>query len=102
MPDATVTLSYKMPTYTLGDRRLHCRDLEARRVDLRMEAARRRRFHRAAPGASDYAGSRPIRGYGPHHYRFHVFALDVSIPEHVTTVSALLDRMPGTRWPAVC
>jgi phosphatidylethanolamine-binding protein (PEBP) family uncharacterized protein len=42
-----------------------------------------------------YAGPRPIPGHGPHHYRFHVFAIDEPIPDRVTTTKALLDRMSG-------
>ena len=53
------------------------------------------RFIPGAFGPLGYAGPRPIRGHGPHHYRFHVFALDVSIPDHVTTARALLDRIAG-------
>lgn len=52
-------------------------------------------FIPAGFGHRGYAGPRPIPGHGPHHYRFHVFALDVSIPDHVTTATALLDRMAG-------
>jgi phosphatidylethanolamine-binding protein (PEBP) family uncharacterized protein len=42
-----------------------------------------------------YAGPRPIPGHGPHHYRFHVFALDEPIPNAVTTAKALLKQMAG-------
>lgn len=42
-----------------------------------------------------YAGPRPIPGHGPHHYRFHVFALDEPVPDRVTTVKALLKQMAG-------
>lgn len=42
-----------------------------------------------------YAGPRPIRCHGPHHYRFHVFALDEPIPDQVTTARALLKQMAG-------
>jgi phosphatidylethanolamine-binding protein (PEBP) family uncharacterized protein len=41
------------------------------------------------------AGPRPIPGHGPHHYRFHVFALDRAIPDGVTTAKALLAGMAG-------
>ena len=42
-----------------------------------------------------YAGPRPIPDHGPHRYRFHVFALDEPIPDHVTTAKALLKQMAG-------
>ena len=42
-----------------------------------------------------YAGPRPIPGHGPHHYRFHVFALEEPIPNEVTTATALLKQMAG-------
>jgi Raf kinase inhibitor-like YbhB/YbcL family protein len=42
-----------------------------------------------------YAGPRPIPGHGPHHYRFHVCAIDQPIPDHVTTAKALLKQMAG-------
>jgi phosphatidylethanolamine-binding protein (PEBP) family uncharacterized protein len=44
---------------------------------------------------SGYAGPRPIPGHGPHHYRFHVLALDEPIPDHVTKAKALLKQMAG-------
>jgi Raf kinase inhibitor-like YbhB/YbcL family protein len=53
------------------------------------------RFIRADLGNRGYAGPRPIPGHGPHHYRFHVFAIDVHIPETVTTAKALLAAMSG-------
>jgi phosphatidylethanolamine-binding protein (PEBP) family uncharacterized protein len=53
------------------------------------------RFIRADLGHRGYAGPRPIPGHGPHHYRFHVFAIDDTIPEGVTTAKALLARMRG-------
>ena len=46
-------------------------------------------------GHRGYAGPRPIPGHGPHHYRFHVFAIDDTIPDAVTTAKALLARMRG-------
>ena len=55
----------------------------------------RMRFIPGGFGHLGYAGPRPIRGHGPHHYRFQVFALDVSLPDHVTTARAMLDRMAG-------
>jgi phosphatidylethanolamine-binding protein (PEBP) family uncharacterized protein len=42
-----------------------------------------------------YAGPRPTPGHGPHHYRFHVLALDEAIPDHVSTAKALLKQMAG-------
>lgn len=46
-------------------------------------------------GHRGYAGPRPIPGHGPHHYRFHVLALDEPIPGHVTKAKALLKQMAG-------
>ena len=40
-------------------------------------------------------GPRPIPGHGPHHYRFHVLALDEPIPDHVSTAKALLKQIAG-------
>jgi phosphatidylethanolamine-binding protein (PEBP) family uncharacterized protein len=53
------------------------------------------RFIRADLGHRGYAGPRPIPGHGPHHYRFHVFAIDEPIPDTVTTAKALLAAMSG-------
>lgn len=53
------------------------------------------RFLRADLGHHGYAGPRPIPGHGPHHYRFHVFALDAAIPNTVTTAKGLLAAMRG-------
>jgi Raf kinase inhibitor-like YbhB/YbcL family protein len=53
------------------------------------------RFIRADLGHRGYAGPRPIPGHGPHHYRFHVFAVDQPVSEAVTTVKALLAAMSG-------
>ncbi|ORX01496.1 hypothetical protein AWC29_22880 [Mycobacterium triplex] len=53
------------------------------------------RFIRADLGHRGYAGPRPIPGHGPHHYRFHVFAIDQQIPDTVATVKALLAAMAG-------
>lgn len=53
------------------------------------------RFVRADLGHRGYAGPRPIPGHGPHHYRFHVFAIDQPIPDSVTTAKALLATMAG-------
>ncbi|MGO9353563.1 MAG: YbhB/YbcL family Raf kinase inhibitor-like protein [Mycobacterium sp.] len=53
------------------------------------------RFIRADLGHRGYAGPRPIPGHGPHHYRFHVFAIDRPIPDGVTTAKALLATMSG-------
>lgn len=46
-------------------------------------------------GHRGYAGPRPIPGHGPHHYRFHVLALDEPIADGVTTAKALLKQMAG-------
>ncbi|MCV7412103.1 phosphatidylethanolamine-binding protein [Mycobacterium florentinum] len=53
------------------------------------------RFIRADLGHRGYAGPRPIPGHGPHHYRFHVFAIDVAIPESIASAKALLAAMSG-------
>ena len=53
------------------------------------------RFIRADLGHRGYAGPRPIPGHGPHHYRFHVFAIDEPIPDSVSTAKALLATMAG-------
>ena len=53
------------------------------------------RFIRADLGHRGYAGPRPIPGHGPHHYRFHVFAIDRPIPDGVTTAKTLLATMSG-------
>lgn len=37
-------------------------------------------FPRLGFGRSGYAGPRPIPGHGPHHYGFHLYALDLAIP----------------------
>jgi hypothetical protein len=53
------------------------------------------RFIRADLGHRGYAGPRPIPGHGPHHYRFHLFALDEPIADSVSTAKALLAAMAG-------
>ena len=53
------------------------------------------RFIRADLSHRGYAGPRPIPGHGPHHYRFHVFAVDEPIAPSVTTAKALLAAMGG-------
>jgi hypothetical protein len=53
------------------------------------------RFIRADLGHRGYAGPRPIPGHGPHHYRFHVFAIDEPIADGVTSTKALLAAMSG-------
>jgi Raf kinase inhibitor-like YbhB/YbcL family protein len=53
------------------------------------------RFIRADLGHHGYAGPRPIPGHGPHHYRFHVFAIDEPIPASITSTKALLTAMSG-------
>jgi Raf kinase inhibitor-like YbhB/YbcL family protein len=53
------------------------------------------RFIRADLGHHGYAGPRPIPGHGPHHYRFHVFAIDEAIVDNVSTAKALLAAMTG-------
>jgi phosphatidylethanolamine-binding protein (PEBP) family uncharacterized protein len=51
------------------------------------------RFIRADLGHRGYAGPRPIPEHGPHHYRFHVFAIGEPIGDDVTTVKAQLAAM---------
>lgn len=53
------------------------------------------RFIRADLGHRGYAGPRPIPGHGPHHYRFHVFALDEPIADSVSSAKTLLAAMAG-------
>jgi len=53
------------------------------------------RFIPGSFGHRGYAGPRPIPGHGPHHYRFHMLALDEPIPEHITKAKALLKQMAG-------
>ncbi|MEB4209634.1 YbhB/YbcL family Raf kinase inhibitor-like protein [Mycobacterium sp. 94-17] len=53
------------------------------------------RFLQADLGHYGYAGPRPIRGHGPHRYRFHVLALDAVLPDTVTTTKGLLAAMRG-------
>jgi phosphatidylethanolamine-binding protein (PEBP) family uncharacterized protein len=53
------------------------------------------RFIRADLGHRGYAGPRPVPGHGPHHYRFHAFAIDEPVPDTVTTAKALLTAMRG-------
>ncbi len=42
-----------------------------------------------------YSGPRPIRGHGPHRYRFHLLASDTPIPQDVSTVRTLLSTLSG-------
>src|ERR1700735_4947004 len=53
------------------------------------------RFIRGDLGHRGYAGPRPIPGHGPHHYRFHVFAIDQPVADSVTSSKALLAAMAG-------
>jgi phosphatidylethanolamine-binding protein (PEBP) family uncharacterized protein len=53
------------------------------------------RFIRSDLGHRGYAGPRPIPGHGPHHYRFHVFAIDQPIPDSVIKAKALLAAISG-------
>ncbi|OBF55239.1 phosphatidylethanolamine-binding protein [Mycobacterium sp. 852002-53434_SCH5985345] len=50
---------------------------------------------RADLGHRGYAGPRPIPGHGPHHYRFHVFAIDQRVPDGIATAKALLAAIRG-------
>ncbi|MDT5386414.1 MAG: hypothetical protein QOE04_55 [Mycobacterium sp.] len=42
-----------------------------------------------------YSGPRPIRGHGPHRYRFHVLALARRLPEDAMSVKAVLAAASG-------
>jgi phosphatidylethanolamine-binding protein (PEBP) family uncharacterized protein len=42
-----------------------------------------------------YSGPRPIPGHGPHHYRFHLLALDHPVPPEITSVKAALAAAAG-------
>lgn len=53
------------------------------------------RFIPGTLGWTAYAGPRPIPGHGPHHYRFHLLALDQPVPGSITTTKALLDMIAG-------
>lgn len=53
------------------------------------------RFLRASLGNRGYAGPRPIPGHGPHHYRFHLLAIDKAVPEEVSSPKALLADISG-------
>ena len=53
------------------------------------------RFIPADLGHRGYAGPRPIPGHGPHHYRFHVFAIDQPVADDITSAKALLIAMNG-------
>ena len=53
------------------------------------------RFVRAAFGRTGYHGPRPLRGHGPHRYRFELFALDRAIPEEVADVPGLCAAADG-------
>ncbi|MCW2652451.1 MAG: phosphatidylethanolamine-binding protein [Mycobacterium sp.] len=44
---------------------------------------------------SRYMGPRPIKGHGPHRYRFHLFALDQRVPDDITRADAVLAAMVG-------
>ncbi|HEX3546758.1 MAG TPA: YbhB/YbcL family Raf kinase inhibitor-like protein [Mycobacterium sp.] len=48
-----------------------------------------------ALGRDGYSGPRPIPGHGPHHYRFHVLALDLRVPDDATSARRLLDAIAG-------
>ncbi len=42
-----------------------------------------------------YLGPGPIPGHGPHRYLFHVFALDIAVPNTVRSTKAVLGTLPG-------
>jgi phosphatidylethanolamine-binding protein (PEBP) family uncharacterized protein len=42
-----------------------------------------------------YSGPRPIPGHGPHRYRFHVLALDRSVPTDAASVKTVLAAAAG-------
>jgi phosphatidylethanolamine-binding protein (PEBP) family uncharacterized protein len=62
-------------------------DLRAANADLRIIAT--------PLGHDGYSGPRPIAGHGPHHYRFHVLALDRRVPEDATSARLVLDAAAG-------
>jgi phosphatidylethanolamine-binding protein (PEBP) family uncharacterized protein len=53
------------------------------------------RFLKASLGNYGYAGPRPIPGHGPHHYRFHLLAIDKPVSDAVATSKALLAETAG-------
>jgi phosphatidylethanolamine-binding protein (PEBP) family uncharacterized protein len=53
------------------------------------------RFIKASLGNYGYAGPRPIPGHGPHHYRFHLLAIDKPVSDAVATSKALLAATAG-------
>jgi phosphatidylethanolamine-binding protein (PEBP) family uncharacterized protein len=53
------------------------------------------RFIKASLGNYGYAGPRPIPGHGPHHYRFHVLAIDKPVSDVIATSKALLADIAG-------
>ena len=58
-PDAEVVLSYGMPAYRVGGRRLNLGRVEARRVRLRLADRPRRRLRRPPPPAFEWQGDDP-------------------------------------------
>jgi len=42
-----------------------------------------------------YSGPRPIPGHGPHRYRFHLLALDISVPGGVDSPKQLFNTAAG-------
>ena len=46
-------------------------------------------------GKTGYSGPRPIPGHGPHHYRFHLLALDRRLPDSAVTVKHVLAASAG-------
>lgn len=42
-----------------------------------------------------YLGPGPIPGHGAHRYLFHMFALDIAVPNTVSSTKAVLGRIPG-------
>lgn len=62
---------------------------------LRPVRAGQRRSPLAGPGFAADTAISVIPGHGPHHYRFHVFAVAETIPDRVSTAKALLARMSG-------
>lgn len=42
-----------------------------------------------------YMGPRPIKGHGPHRYRFQLLALDQRVPDDAVTAGAVLRAMAG-------
>jgi Raf kinase inhibitor-like YbhB/YbcL family protein len=52
-----------------------------------------------SPGGSGYRGPAPIKGHGPHHYVFQIYALGTPLPE--TVDGTPITRLPARRIPTL-